>query len=1021
MRWLKYLLCLFFLLPYAFNLKAQANPALPLKKVSVNTINYEQGLLNNETTDIITDTLGFTWVSTSSGLQRYNGYILENIDPMVNGEVVKIRTRVCFYRLKNGNLWIGYKKGVLEYNPFTNVFKNIILYNNPSDDFFTIVPLNETCEGIWCLKKGSGMVVYGKNGKIKKTIPSISTSILDGIIRSDDIHNSCLIATNSEHIFIRCSINSLLDYNITGNSFSQFSPGVEILSIGCNTRFLYISTHQNILKLYISDKKFISHYPLQNITGQPVSTCCLYALGNKRLIASVNDQIIEFDDDLNAPRLLTTFNDASVLSTRSVGRIYADAYGRIWLLTNDDIKRIQDKEIPFSYLRYPSPANNFVRSLYFDEQTHQLFAGCLNAGLQVYDSSSNPLWNQTLQTNDVKDILAIDKLSQNSYLVVTWSNGWYLLDLQKKQLSKFNFSADEKWKKTLYLNTFTNNMQRINNSTLLITCTANIFRCVFNGNNLISAKPILPFFKSTDDRITTCYMASDSSLWAGQVQGQLYRMGRNGKVEMINLPEKFTIRCITEDMEHHIWIGTNSGLYVCTLNGRVLKGFYKRSGLLNDCIYSLLPVTGKPSVIASSNMGLSVISLNGNIMNYTKELGLQDNEFNTSAALISSNGRYYFGGINGISAFYPAALNNFQNKPILNMTRLIVNDSSYSSSGICKGDTIRLNYNQNHMQFDFAAMGMLNADKYFYRYRLTGFENYWQSTHKPTDIRYILQPGNYTLQVACSNELSGKEVTKNILIVIDPPWWLTWWFFMLIGLCAIGMVVLIVSTYNKRRYQKALQELMVNQRLQNQRESISRDLHDNLGAQANAIFYGTELLKHENASPNNNLVDNLHDTASDMLTVLRETLWAMKITKVEAADVWLRVLNFTRKMGNYYSEIKMNINGIPPEDLAINPSTALNMILIVQEAINNAIRHSEASVIAINSYSCNDSWRIEITDDGKGFDLSEISKKRESYGLENMAQRANESNIAFVINSVPSHGTKVCIEVKLLNIGTQLI
>ena len=223
------------------------------------------------------------------------------------------------------------------------------------------------------------------------------------------------------------------------------------------------------------------------------------------------------------------------------------------------------------------------------------------------------------------------------------------------------------------------------------------------------------------------------------------------------------------------------------------------------------------------------------------------------------------------------------------------------------------------------------------------------------------------------------------------------------------------------RYQKALQEFIVNQRLQNQRERISRDLHDNLGAQANAIFYGTELLKHENTSEKNNLVNNLHDTASDMLTVLRETLWAMKITKVEAADVWLRVLNFTRKMGNYYSEIKMNINGIPPEDLAINPSTALNMILIVQEAINNAIRHSEASVIAINSYSCNDSWRVEITDDGKGFDLSEISKKRESYGLENMAQRANESNIAFVINSVPSHGTKVCIEVKLLNIGTQLI
>ena len=184
MKGFKYLVCLFFMLTAALYLKGQGNLLLPLKKVPVNTINYEQGLLNNETATIITDTLGFTWISTTTGLQRYNGYTLENIDPVVDHDTIRIRSRVYIYGLKNGNLWISCKKGVLEYNPFTNAFKNIIpvIYN--ADEVFAILPLSETSEGIWCLKKGAGMVIFDKSGKLKKAVPSINIKILvfmDGI------------------------------------------------------------------------------------------------------------------------------------------------------------------------------------------------------------------------------------------------------------------------------------------------------------------------------------------------------------------------------------------------------------------------------------------------------------------------------------------------------------------------------------------------------------------------------------------------------------------------------------------------------------------------------------------------------------------------------------------------------------------------------------------------------------------------------------------------------------------------
>jgi signal transduction histidine kinase len=525
-------------------------------------------------------------------------------------------------------------------------------------------------------------------------------------------------------------------------------------------------------------------------------------------------------------------------------------------------------------------------------------------------------------------------------------------------------------------------------------------------------KPLLPFFKTADNRLSSAYYASDNALWVGLYKGTLYKMAENGTVEIIKSPEKFSTRSFTEDAEHHIWVGTINGLHVYTLQGKLLKSFYKNSGLLNDCIYSLLPIPGKSSVIAGSNMGLSVISLNGNIKNYTKEIGLQDNEFNTAAAVKTAAGKYYFGGINGITAFNLSALEQSQNKPQLNMIKLVVNDSSYNSSGIYRGDTIQLKYNQNHLQFDFAAMGALNADKYFYKYRLVGFEKQWKSTHRPTDIGYILQPGNYTLEIDCSSELSGTGVKKSILIIIDPPWWLTWWFLFIICLCSVGLIILLVSLYNRRKYQKTLHELLLKQGLQTQRERISRDLHDNLGAQANAIYYGTELLKQKN-DYEQKLVDNLHDTAGDMLTVLRETLWAMKITQVDAADLWLRVLNFARKIGTYYPGVKINIHGAPPGNLTINATLALNIILILQEGLNNAIRHAEATELSINGYSTEKFWKIEIVDNGKGFDPFAANKRTENYGLENMAERANESDIAFEINSILCLGTKISLEIDL--------
>lgn len=194
-----------------------------------------------------------------------------------------------------------------------------------------------------------------------------------------------------------------------------------------------------------------------------------------------------------------------------------------------------------------------------------------------------------------------------------------------------------------------------------------------------------------------------------------------------------------------------------------------------------------------------------------------------------------------------------------------------------------------------------------------------------------------------------------------------------------------------------------------QRKRIAADLHDNLGVQANAILYGTELLQQENDNEKM-LVNNLHDTAKDMLVSLRETLWAMKTADVEAADVWLRIINFAKQMQRYYQPVSIQTSGAAPENFYLNSARALNAVLIVQEAVNNAARHAMASMIAITSQTGAGSWQIAIKDDGRGFDVNAMQQKKDSYGLTNMQERAKAAGLQLQIITDAVTGTSVLLQ-----------
>ncbi|MEO7045850.1 MAG: hypothetical protein ABI091_11130, partial [Ferruginibacter sp.] len=239
------------------NLFAQ-QPASKYKRCSEKTLNYEQGLLNNSTTDVITDLNGFTWFSTITGMQRYNGYNLEQINPVIDGKLNPINSPVHFFGLKNGNFWISCTQGVLEYSPRSNSFKKIISSNTLPNIYYEIVPIYENEEGIYCFKKGKGILLYKKDGQFLNVIFNEAKKV-DSIIYVDLFLYNSPTAKNNNYLFIVNSKNHIWRLNTNNNHCDDLIFNDEIIAITANDS-----------KLFILSKNALSYVLLNKIQGHQI-------------------------------------------------------------------------------------------------------------------------------------------------------------------------------------------------------------------------------------------------------------------------------------------------------------------------------------------------------------------------------------------------------------------------------------------------------------------------------------------------------------------------------------------------------------------------------------------------------------------------------------------------------------------------------------------------------------------------------------------------------------------------------
>jgi len=209
----------------------------------------------------------------------------------------------------------------------------------------------------------------------------------------------------------------------------------------------------------------------------------------------------------------------------------------------------------------------------------------------------------------------------------------------------------------------------------------------------------------------------------------------------------------------------------------------------------------------------------------------------------------------------------------------------------------------------------------------------------------------------------------------------------------------------------ALQKIETQNKLQEQRLRISRDLHDNIGAQLSFIISSIDNLKFVTKDSNPEIKDKLTYISSFTTTTiqqLRDTIWAMNKNEISIDDLQSRILSFIENAKKTNEKINISLKMDVKSPIIFTSIKGIHIFRVIQEAINNALKYAKADEILVEITELNDELNVTITDDGKGFDFETITFGN---GLKNMQDRMDEVGAKFKIDSTHK-GTIISVSCK---------
>lgn len=462
------------------------------------------------------------------------------------------------------------------------------------------------------------------------------------------------------------------------------------------------------------------------------------------------------------------------------------------------------------------------------------------------------------------------------------------------------------------------------------------------------------------------------------------------------------------------WVGTNKGVYLFDKNLKEIKKFDANNGLAGTYIYGLL-LDDEGHAYCSHQHGLSRIDADTyQIINFDKKDGIQDWDFNNRAFYKATDGTLFFGGVSGFNYFKPPLQPYSFYKPEVYVDEILVNNKPYSPDSNANNiHKMQLGYAENNISIKAIVKDLANANVRQLIYRIVETDTGWKYLPNNSTILFnSLAPGEYTLQMGTYDKYANKEIVqKTILISIAAPFYSKSWFLFIIALVITGLLFWVINRRKLARQKMLFQQQM---ELDKQRSKITADLHDDIGASLSSLQINSAVanqLMHKDDKEQARLVlDKIETQTHDLADKIGDIIWSMKPGNQEFMTMSSRIKNFANGIlgaTNIAYEIKIDA---VIDTLVTDINSRKNIVFITKEAINNAVKYSNATLLLIDLQVLQNKIQLKITDNGIGFNASEIKGN----GINNMRKRVAELNGVFGIISTPHEGTIITAQIPIV-------
>lgn len=818
------------------------------------------------------DSKGYVWFGTDNGLNRYDGYdfkIYQN-DPKDSTSIGGNRI-VSLTENEEGDLLIGTLDGGLSiYHRSTDQFS---VYNHREDDpaslsdnlvpkvligkgarvwvatgkgldffdpeeqaFVRISTLEGTGiaglvsarnGGVWAISSDYHIHLIGRDGKVKRSKRFLEGVEYEAIYAVHQDHLKRIwIGTQERGIVIFNPQDDTLQWLNAGNSGLKknfiraiYQDGNHRIWIGCDGAGVNIYDPSN------NQWQYAQH---QIYDDQSISSNAVYSFYGD---TEGNIWVGTFKKGVNVySPIRTKFRikqsdpgNTNSLSNNSVLGIDVDQEGNVWIGTDGGGLNSYDPETgDFRHFRHRpgrnSISSDIIKSVFIDHEGI-VWSGTYLSGLNRYDPGTGVWKNYNTIIGDATSL--------------PFNSVWSIFEDSKKQLW-FGFLGDG-------IARFDREQE-----------TFHHIRRNPDDPNGFSESAI--FMIIEDDK---------GRFWLGSEHQGLNVMdpGTGLMTRYIHDSEDANslinnqIRSMLQDREGTVWIGTVGGL--CSYD-EPSDGFIPTA--INDRL-RFPTING----ILEDDRGMLWLSGIQGLYRFdprTSEFQLYDRfdgvqgEFNYTSQTESTEGTFYFGGLNGFNSFDPLNIPENQYEPPVVLSALhvlgkAVNMNDTLNDRIVYAEPLNdiagfsLLHEENIFTISFSALDYVAPERIRYQYMLEGFDQDW--IHVNADKReatYMnLPPGPYVFRLRATNsDARWSRNEKTLSITILPPWWQTWWFRTFVAVLLIGLVYWFFDRRTRR--QRKMRELLETEvddatsRLQKQKEELElqRDGLSNAIAETNFVI-----------------------------------------------------------------------------------------------------------------------------------------------------------------------------------------